>query len=64
MTSDAAELLVRLVIAASPGERDVLFALGDGASPEQAAERLGVSRATLDVRLHRLRRRAERLIRD
>lgn len=62
--SAAAELFVALVVAASASERDLLLVLFDGATPTEAANRLGVSRATLDVRLHRLRRRAARLAKN
>ena len=43
------------------GERDLLLLLGDGDSPELAAQRLGLTPSALAVRLHRLRRRAETL---
>ncbi len=57
----AEELLLRLVLTATPGERDLLLILGDGDSPAQAAQRLGLTPSALAVRLHRLRRRAATL---
>ena len=57
----AEELLLRLILTATPAERDLLLLLGDGDSREQVAQRLGLTPSTLAVRLHRLRRRAETL---
>jgi len=57
----AVELFVALVLSVSASERDLLLVLLDGASEGEAAVRLGIQRAVLDVRLHRLRRRAARL---
>ncbi len=59
--SAAAELFVALVLSVSASERDLLLVLLDGASESEAAVRLGIQRPVLDVRLHRLRRRAARL---
>ncbi len=55
----AEELVLRLILTATPAERDLLLILGDGDSPELAAQRLGLTPSALAVRLHRLRRRAE-----
>ncbi len=57
----AEELLLRLLLSATPSERDLLLLLGDGDSPEMAAQRLGLTPSALAVRLHRLRRRAATL---
>ncbi len=54
----AEELLLRLLLTATPSERDLLLLLGDGDSPAQVAQRLGLTPSALAVRLHRLRRRA------
>ncbi len=57
----AEELVLRLILTATPAERDLLLLLGDGDSPEQVAQRLGLTPSALAVRLHRLRRRAATL---
>lgn len=57
--SDVSELLVALVVEATPSERDLLLLLLAGADRVEASERLHLSRSAFDVRLHRIRRRAE-----
>ncbi len=57
----AEELVLRLILTATPAERDLLLLLGDGDSPAQVAQRLGLTPSALAVRLHRLRRRAATL---
>ncbi len=57
----AEELVLRLILTATPAERDLLLILGDGDSPEQVAQRLGLTPSALAVRLNRLRRRAATL---
>ncbi len=58
-SESAEQLFVRLVIAASSAERDLLLVLLDGSTPAEAAARLGVTPAVVKTRLHRIRRRAE-----
>ena len=57
------ESLERALDALRPDDRELLTLLAwDGLSREQAATALGISRGTLAVRLHRVRRRVRNLL--
>lgn len=58
----AAEVVLTLLVTATPGQRDLLLLMLGGADLDEAAARLGIARAAVDVRLHRLRRRAAALL--
>jgi DNA-directed RNA polymerase specialized sigma24 family protein len=58
---EAQTLMAALASAASPRERELLFLLLDGASPQEAAAHLGIKRATVDVLSHRLKRKLHAL---
>jgi hypothetical protein len=52
---EAQTLIAALGRVASPRERELLFLLLDGASPQEAAVQLGIKRATVDVLYYRLK---------
>jgi Bacterial regulatory proteins, luxR family len=58
---EAQTLMAALASAVSPRERELLFLLLDGASPQEAAAHLGIKRATVDVLSHRLKRKLHAL---
>jgi DNA-directed RNA polymerase specialized sigma24 family protein len=58
---EAQTLIAALGRVASPRERELLFLLLDGAAPQEAAEQLGIKRATVDVLSHRLKRKLHAL---
>jgi hypothetical protein len=58
---EAQSLIAALDTVASPCERELLFLLLDGASPQEAAAQLGIKRATVDVLSHRLKRKLHAL---
>ncbi len=55
------ELVVALVVGSRAAERDLLVLLVGGATPAEAAARLGIDRRALAKRLLRLRRHADRI---
>jgi Bacterial regulatory proteins, luxR family len=58
---EAQTLIAALGRVASPRERELLFLLLGGASPQEAAEQLGIKQATVDVLSHRLKRKLHAL---
>jgi DNA-binding CsgD family transcriptional regulator len=58
-TAETSQLLLALIVEATPAERDLLLLLMAGADRVEASERLHLTRSAFDVRLHRIRRRAE-----
>lgn len=57
--SAPAELLVELIFEVGDVERDLLVLLIGGADIAEAAQRLGINRQAVTMRLQRIRRRAE-----
>jgi DNA-directed RNA polymerase specialized sigma24 family protein len=58
---EAQTLIAALGRVASPHERELLFLLLDGASPQEAEAQLGIKRATVDVLSHRLKQKLHAL---
>jgi hypothetical protein len=58
---EAQTLIAALGRVASPRERELLFLLLDGASPQEAAAQLGIKRATVDVLYYNLKQKSHAL---
>ena len=55
------ELIVALILGSRAAQRDLIVLLIGGATPAEAAARLGIDRRALAKRLLRLRRHADRV---
>jgi DNA-binding CsgD family transcriptional regulator len=54
------EQLHRLLSVASPREKELLRLLSQGLSRDEAAQAMGIKRATADVLMHRVRKKSRR----